>query len=575
MPTLLAVRAASWTLEISGPAKVLPSFLPSIDTSSRIVGRKLEVWVWESAMRKLVELDSSERHAPLFFENTTYNFYLFSESDHQLVLPRSTPEPLRRPGFEHYTINFQNDVGFFDISVLGSDDSATIQLEVFPSKIDYRTDYVRIREDISAISRRLIYWVISKTYGSASPDQVRHQSTLEWISLLEGYFRDLMNAGRALSRNPHSSLLQITNPVDASRSRIIDERRLASEMRRSPQRSSGIHRPSGLHLPGRLPEKSRTISYNTPINQYVKAVLFSTVRRLNRIAAMELPNPADEDSDLTAAETFFVEFRSVARRMAKEIHLLLNSTFLAEADISPAIQPSSLVLTRHPHYAALNSAIRKLNAGLAVGTGLLRIGLRDIATLYEYWCFLKIVDLLRSNLELQQQDLVRIRELEFSLVLEKGRASTVAFIDPNSGRRVELVYNRLFNALPTVGQRPDNVIEIAQEDSLLILDAKYRLAFDDEYLKLYNLPGPTAADINTMHRYRDAIVIPARDSSGQFERVVRAALVLFPWNDENGFKEHKFFRSVGSVRIGALPFLPETTEMVREELQHLILSSGT
>ena len=42
-----------------------------------------------------------------------------------------------------------------------------------------------------------------------------------------------------------------------------------------------------------------------------------------------------------------------------------------------------------------------------------------------------------------------------------------------------------------------------------IFDAKYRIDFAERshYKKKYGTPGPMEEDINTMHRYRDALVV--------------------------------------------------------------------
>ena len=46
-----------------------------------------------------------------------------------------------------------------------------------------------------------------------------------------------------------------------------------------------------------------------------------------------------------------------------------------------------------------------------------------------------------------------------------------------------------------MSQRPDNVIQLASEERLYILDAKYRLAFDADYKRQYGGVGPTIDDI--------------------------------------------------------------------------------
>jgi hypothetical protein len=133
----------------------------------------------------------------------------------------------------------------------------------------------------------------------------------------------------------------------------------------------------------------------------------------------------------------------------------------------------------------------------------------------------------------------------------------------------------MFKGLPTVSQRPDNVIQLASEDRLYILDAKYRLAFDPEYESRYGGVGPTIDDINTMHRYRDAIVIPHPLKPREFQRgIVQGAAVLFPFRDESAYRNHRFFKSLADVQIGGLPFLPGTATLAEEHIRGILKADG-
>jgi hypothetical protein len=109
-----------------------------------------------------------------------------------------------------------------------------------------------------------------------------------------------------------------------------------------------------------------------------------------------------------------------------------------------------------------------------------------------------------------------------------------------------------------------------------VFDAKYRLnpAYEGTtYHRSYQgLPGPEEDDINTMHRYRDAIVYQDKGSK-DFERSMFGAYVLFPYGDEDKFKQHRFYKSIELVNIGALPFLPNATSLMEHFLDELILDS--
>ena len=74
-----------------------------------------------------------------------------------------------------------------------------------------------------------------------------------------------------------------------------------------------------------------------------------------------------------------------------------------------------------------------------------------------------------------------------------------------------------------------------------------------------------------MHRYRDAIVY--KNGASPFERTMFGAYVLFPYSNEEEYRNHRFFQSIEKVNIGGLPFLPSATELVSDMLDQLITDS--
>lgn len=110
---------------------------------------------------------------------------------------------------------------------------------------------------------------------------------------------------------------------------------------------------------------------------------------------------------------------------------------------------------------------------------------------------------------------------------------------------------------------------------LYVFDAKYRvnpaLEGSDYYNTISHTPGPETDDINTMHRYRDAIVY--HNGADPYERTMFGAYVLFPYANKEEYRNHKFFESIEKVNIGGLPFLPSETSMVQDMLDALIADS--
>ena len=70
-----------------------------------------------------------------------------------------------------------------------------------------------------------------------------------------------------------------------------------------------------------------------------------------------------------------------------------------------------------------------------------------------------------------------------------------------------------------------------------------------------------------MHRYRDAIL--TRESN-EAKKTVVGAYVLFPYSNEQEFKEHHFYKSIEEVNVGAFPFLPGNIELVADFLEELV-----
>ncbi|HEM55324.1 MAG TPA: hypothetical protein ENO30_01030, partial [Thermodesulfobium narugense] len=58
-----------------------------------------------------------------------------------------------------------------------------------------------------------------------------------------------------------------------------------------------------------------------------------------------------------------------------------------------------------------------------------------------------------------------------------------------------------------------------------------------------------------------------------FERMIFGAFILFPYSNEEKYKEHHFYKSIEKVNVGGLPFLPGSTKLVEKLIDDLINSS--
>jgi hypothetical protein len=201
------------------------------------------------------------------------------------------------------------------------------------------------------------------------------------------------------------------------------------------------------------------------------------------------------------------------------------------------------------------------------------MSVKDVATLYEYWTYLKLGQILRKNYVTENQNIVKTRQGALFVDLDQTSNATQVFRHPQTHERITLSFQKNSGKLPTVAQKPDIMLEVQKKGVSYsynyIFDAKYRIDFGQEYSP--NGPGPMEEDINTMHRYRDAHVV--RKWQGSYERHAFGAYVLFPWYDEENYELHPFYKSIDEVNIGGLPFLPNATKLVERIVDRLIESN--
>ncbi len=571
MPLLVQMTGQGWTVEVRGRLSEPPAFVGVGEAVSRIAGAaSLQVFPSSGSIGPVA--DAAMSHRPVLYENTNYDIYFSRGPDFDLEVSLPATACLHRDadGVAHYTLNFRNDVGFFDIEVAGSS-TARATLEVFPTKLDYRSDYVAMRDEVAAIARNLVMTVQAKTYSLASPAPDAAPTMAEWASLLRSYFGPMMRLGNAIVASPHTLLKRNIELVRLEKARRLDRESFRRLMRKQVRRAEGVT-ATGIPIPKNVPQLSRGTSHDTPENRHIKFVLSSLAFRLQQMARTS--QTGDEDADQTAESRFFQYFQPIARDMLRDVERLLQNSFLRGIRSEPLFSGTSQVLQKHPTYSAFVRAARLLSGGLSVSGGVLTIGVKHIAELYEYWCFLKLVSLLRLRFELTQLSFVKRRNTGVVIVLQKGQSAAVRFRS-GTGKRLDVVYNRTFSDLPTLAQKPDNVIQLTSERTLHILDAKYRIAADPKYLEVFDSPGPVTDDVNTMHRYRDAIVLPKAVGGPGYDRgVVKDAVVLFPYHNEEEFRYHRLYKSIGEVHVGGIPLLPNSTSLLEQHLTQLLQSDG-
>lgn len=260
----------------------------------------------------------------------------------------------------------------------------------------------------------------------------------------------------------------------------------------------------------------------------------------------------------------------------------MHTAFFMGIEEKEADAGMSLVFSMASGYRDLYKYYLMLLRGLSATGDVFHISVKDLAVLYEYWCFIKLNSMMKDRYKMISQNIIKIQGNGLFVSLVKGQGSEVKYENTENGDIITLSYNPKTAGSPTVAQRPDNVLSLRKRSGFkqnrqyeYVFDAKYRmnpaLPGTDYYKAISQSPGPEVDDINTMHRYRDAIVY--QNGASPYERTMFGAYVLFPYSDLERYKTHRFYKSIEEVNIGGLPFLPSATELVAQMLEELIADS--
>lgn len=511
---------------------------------------------------------------PLFFEQTDYLVTIrsvcgenleFKSNSNQVTASVSAP-------FENDltqlagVINFFNSVGYSDLIISAAGVTVlSLRIEVFPSKISYRRDYVDMMTDINNLVNESVLDFMKKTYRVFVPDHKRNEVPAVFFTILQAIYEKYMRAAKRIISVPHHKLVTEYNVVPQHKAKRTD----------SKTEKWLLKRPDTLQLQNnsiyvdKILAVSKNITYDTQENRLVKFMLRMTIKRIEDFSARYIRTTASPDQCILTG----------AKRMSNELQHILNNTFLSEVSDYNAMKSMSLVFGMAPGYRELYKYYLILQNGFTVGGDVFRMSVRDTALLYEYWCFIKLYSILRDKYKLKSPDIIKVDRKGVTVDLVKGKESKVEFVNTVTGESIILRYNKSESETPTISQRPDNILELSKNDSKntykYVFDAKYRIeANPDSAFYPDTKPGPKVDDINTMHRYRDAIVYENQESRFTFEKTMFGAYILFPYDNEEEYKNHRFYRSIEKVNIGGLPFLPSATKMVTDFLRDLVSDSS-
>lgn len=582
MAKLLTIRSDSIDLEFSGPTSPQGGFVRSGVTPELLIdplASEVEAtYVDTSGTEHPWSPDRSE--GPTFFEDTQYALQIRGPArSHVTVTTRNqsifsdvTPV-LGEPNTLAGTVNFRRSVGrfAFDVAVDGARWLA-VSIDVYPSKMDYRADYEQLVTDIESLRRRLSMAFLRTTHrsGGVSGDK---SELADLLTLLRSEIHRLEQAFRQIERRPRRQL---------SPSIVLREtaklRRPTTGVLRQIVRGSGAGPLESL-IPGvsarrYLHAHRGQETLDTAEHRWLRATLADLVRlaaqgRSRVDTAIEISRRRDFST--ARYETEKAELIDLGKRLVD----LLAIEPLSAATGPPPAGFSSQALQRTPGYREATSSLHTLRSAVtALGQGH-QTSMQEIDALYEVWCFLKVAEIVGDLVG--AEDFVvepSVRQSGLDSLLSSGRASTIRL--EGTGRDFHVGYNLEYRE-STGRHRPDIVLDVRVEDwppMIIVLDAKYRLRSDRSTIAKYEVPSPPQDAIDALHRYRDAITIEHSSHRGR-PVVLGAALYPLGVHESLHYDRRPLYRSLSTVGIGALPFLPGNTSHVRRFLADIVQAPPT
>ena len=519
-------------------------------------------------------------------EGCTYAYELVSDENLKLQIARDYPEIISyHPSPRHPSEGILKTgiyVGQLTLKILKIDsqeECAKTKLEIRSVKSEYESDYRSMLNDIAEYYTDLVLQQGSPvTQHLEIAEDLKPQTLYQRFSFIRGII-DSETFSEAIHKI-------VANPVrkwteSSVEKNIVAVRRLSrGNIRQLTTATDRIKLQPHLRkmLPYGLQSVPRTMSINykkdtvdNQENQFVKFVLRSFSSFCTDLQSM------GNASDRLKAE---------AEQTASHIASYLDSQFFRQVSMPTHMNMNSPVLQRKEGYREVLQAWLAFDLAARLnwegGDDVYDAEKKNVATLYEYWLFFKLIQLVSEFFELdkaEKSELVKTDADNINLDLKQGRMKVLHGQNQTFSRllNVAFYYNRTFYKVGddetsihkagswTMAMRPDYTLSLwpgeikeeeAERQELIVhlhFDAKYRLnkiiLQDDKDAKLLTdelseekeqqeLGFYKRADLLKMHAYKDAI----RRTSG--------AYVLYPGTENREIKGfHEIIPGLGAFRI--------------------------
>ena len=463
-------------------------------------------------------------------------------------------------------LNYGNEIGRSEIKLVykvGNEIRRfSFSFEVLSYKLDYHKHWKAIVEDIEKEYRMLSLDYMRRTFHGFAPDKNGETPEIIWWSIFADEQQKFIKACKNIIERPRHRLHGRKTYLRADQLTFIPT---------SIENEVAEHRLNPAHL---YCVEEQVTTNDTQENRFLKFALLQISAKYEQLKKQI-------EKLKGVSEVMRLDMQTVAMSFKR-----LNShPFFRTVGRFKGFTQESLVLQKASGYSQVYRTWNILRRAYSLNDGMYRLQTKDIATLYEIWCFIEVSHIVKEQLHLADEDLEHRNRMEmnglFTWELGKGEHSRILF-KKDDVELAELVYNPKSTekdsssvgikelVVPTVPQKPDIVLRLTKND--LQEGMKFTYLFDAKYRidgKVNGVDVPPDDAINQMHRYRDAIYYKDY-SSDALKKEVIGGYILFPGDGASVDVEmSRFYKSIDKVNIGAFPLRPRDEEN-RMLLEHFI-----
>lgn len=534
-------------------------------------------------------LDDSGRHTDVITQGAdNQNAFFFEQTDYSIWCEFSDKIDVEKAGAEtnlkevnsrfsykkHRQVlmgflNYGNEIGRADFKFYytlkgGETKHFVFSYDVLSAKLDYHHDWKIILRDIEEEYRMLSLDYLRKTYHGISEGE-GDSFDLIWWNIFHGLQDEFIRACKNIIDRPRHRL------------RAVSSYKRADQIRRFNSTLEQQFAEHKAETEYKYFTQEQQTTHNTIENRFLKHTLQMIEKRYSALAKRILQELVLK---ISPEETERI------RQTANELNHLVRNPFFRTVGKFEGLRQESLILQRDVNYSKIYRTSAILQKSFNLNDGMYRMETKDIATLYEIWCFIQVEKVVRElfgetigeGIEIDHQNRTEMNG-SFVRELGKGEHSRIVFRHQDV-TLAELVYNprhddheddiRGIGDLRsyTVPQKPDIVLQLTKDDlqrgmnMTYLFDAKYRIESDKSGRDV-----PPQDAINQMHRYRDAIYYSTPHNG--LKKEVLGGYILFPGKMTEA--DH-FRQTIDEVNIGAFPMRPgdEAHQMLRDFIADLM-----